>query len=194
MLTHWCLGKIATISLMIYRNVFSLKKCLALWSNFHCSMFPGVQLTISQHVWGNGLAPNRRQVIAWTSVDQDVWCHMASLGHNNRSLTEIGQLSAHVYGNVTRAILMTSSSVLSDPPGPPRKVRIDDLSKSACTICWKAPESDGGSPIIGYYVERKQPFSSMWTKVRDIEEYLNATVFLTHWGQVKMAVIFRAIF
>ena len=30
----------------------------------------------------NGLAPIRCQAIAWTNVDQGLWCHMTSLGNN----------------------------------------------------------------------------------------------------------------
>ena len=33
------------------------------------------------------------------------------------------------------------------------------------TITWTAPESDGGSPITGYYVERKEATSTRWMKV-----------------------------
>ena len=28
---------------------------------------------------GDGLVPNKWQAITWTNVDQDIWCHMASL-------------------------------------------------------------------------------------------------------------------
>ena len=45
---------------------------------------------------------------------------------------------------------------VSEPPGPPRKLEVDEVGKSSCALTWKAPEFDGGSPITGYYVERKQ--------------------------------------
>jgi len=32
-------------------------------------------------------------------------------------------------------------------------------------LSWNAPESDGGSPIIGYHVERCLGQSSRWTRV-----------------------------
>ena len=54
---------------------------------------------------------------------------------------------------------------LTEPPGPPRKVEIEGLTKSSCTIKWKAPASDGGSPIMGYYVERRQSRGDIWLKV-----------------------------
>ncbi len=56
--------------------------------------------------------------------------------------------------------------MIAEPPSAPRKVVVDDIDKTSCTITWKTPEFDGGSPIAGYYVERKQPFSSIWTKVK----------------------------
>ena len=53
----------------------------------------------------------------------------------------------------------------TEPPAEPRKVEIQNLDKTSCTIAWKAPEFDGGSPITGYYVERQTSFSPRWIKV-----------------------------
>ena len=50
-----------------------------------------------------------------------------------------------------------------DPPGPPIDLKAEDISKTAATLTWKPPEFDGGSPIIGYYVERKS--GTRWIKV-----------------------------
>ena len=43
----------------------------------------------TEHIWwqvnifsGNGLVLVQQQAIIWTSVDPDLYCHMASLGHN----------------------------------------------------------------------------------------------------------------
>ena len=33
------------------------------------------------------------------------------------------------------------------------------------TVTWTPPKSDGGSPITGYYVERKESTSTRWVKV-----------------------------
>ena len=44
----------------------------------------------------NGLAPNRRQAITWTSGDTDPWCYMTSPGHNELT-TMTGDLTENVF-------------------------------------------------------------------------------------------------
>lgn len=34
-------------------------------------------------------------------------------------------------------------------------------------MAWDRPESDGGSPITGYYIERKERNSLLWVKAND---------------------------
>ena len=50
-----------------------------------------------------------------------------------------------------------------DPPGPPKNVKANDVTKTSCTITWSEPEFDGGSPIKGYYVEKLS--GTRWIKV-----------------------------
>ena len=37
-------------------------------------------------------------------------------------------------------------------PGPPIDVHVSQQSSSSCTVTWKCPRDDGGSPITGYIV------------------------------------------
>ena len=48
---HFPLDKIATISQMIFSYSFSWMKNFVFWLKFHWSLFPRVQLTISQHLF-----------------------------------------------------------------------------------------------------------------------------------------------
>ena len=50
-----------------------------------------------------------------------------------------------------------------DPPGPPTKVKVGEVTKTSCVLTWDVPEFDGGSPVKGYYVERLS--GSRWIKV-----------------------------
>uniref|UniRef100_A0A8C5DMT3 Titin n=1 Tax=Gouania willdenowi TaxID=441366 RepID=A0A8C5DMT3_GOUWI len=53
----------------------------------------------------------------------------------------------------------------SKPPGPPSNLHVVQASKSAMVIAWNKPDSDGGSPVIGYHIECKDQSSILWTKI-----------------------------
>ena len=53
----------------------------------------------------------------------------------------------------------------ADPPSPPRNVLVDDITRSSCLVTWEPPETDHGSPVIGYIVERLSGKSTRWLKV-----------------------------
>ena len=52
----------------------------------------------------------------------------------------------------------------SDPPGPPSAPEATEVSKESCDLTWQPPESDGGSPVTGYFIERAQKVSSRWLR------------------------------
>lgn len=55
---------------------------------------------------------------------------------------------------------------------PPLNLRITDITKNSVSLSWEKPNYDGGSPITGYIIEKKDGGSSRWfkanlTNVRD---------------------------
>lgn len=64
---------------------------------------------------------------------------------------------------------LTSSDVVAQhqykPPGPPGKPVAYNVTSDGMSIQWEAPGFDGGSPIMGYHVEKKDRNSLMWQKV-----------------------------
>nr|XP_006823015.1 PREDICTED: titin-like [Saccoglossus kowalevskii] len=52
-----------------------------------------------------------------------------------------------------------------DVPGPPGKPVISDVTSTTMKLTWSEPEDNGGSPVTGYVIERKDKFSSTWSKV-----------------------------
>lgn len=54
-----------------------------------------------------------------------------------------------------------------DVPGEPLNCRITKINKDCMFVAWDKPESDGGSPITGYYIERKERNSLLWVKAND---------------------------
>ncbi|XP_036400675.1 titin-like [Megalops cyprinoides] len=51
------------------------------------------------------------------------------------------------------------------PPGPPTKVHVATATKTYMLVKWNIPGSDGGSAVLGYHLECKEPSSILWTKV-----------------------------
>lgn len=52
----------------------------------------------------------------------------------------------------------------TDAPSKPGKPEVKDYDKNWCKLEWKAPETDGGEPITGYIIEKKDKYSSKWVK------------------------------
>lgn len=44
-----------------------------------------------------------------------------------------------------------------------------DWTANQVELTWKEPVSDGGSPITGYIIEKKDKYSTMWEKALEIE-------------------------
>lgn len=42
------------------------------------------------------------------------------------------------------------------PPSYPEKFNYTERTKDSITFTWKPPRNDGGSPILGYFVEKKR--------------------------------------
>ena len=51
------------------------------------------------------------------------------------------------------------------PSAPVGPVEFSDIQKSSVGITWKPSESDGGSPLTGYYLEMREAPKSSWQRV-----------------------------
>ncbi|PRD26308.1 UNVERIFIED_CONTAM: unc-22 [Trichonephila clavipes] len=56
-----------------------------------------------------------------------------------------------------------------DQPGPPGLPEITDYDSDFVQLKWDPPVRDGGAPITGYVVEKKDKYSTDWTPVKEIE-------------------------
>lgn len=61
-------------------------------------------------------------------------------------------------------------------PTPPGAPEILVSGKDFATIEWLKPESDGGSPLIHYLVERRERKSARWVKVNRDGAHLDTTL------------------
>lgn len=56
-----------------------------------------------------------------------------------------------------------------EQPGKPGTPEIADYDTDFVQLAWKRPESDGGSPITGYIVEKKDKYSGAWEPCVEVE-------------------------
>ncbi|XP_068162773.1 myosin-binding protein C, slow-type isoform X2 [Antennarius striatus] len=52
-----------------------------------------------------------------------------------------------------------------DIPDPPDAPLVPEVGGDWCSMTWEVPKYDGGSPILGYYIERKKKQSSRWMRL-----------------------------
>ncbi|XP_055971706.1 myosin-binding protein C, slow-type [Sorex fumeus] len=52
-----------------------------------------------------------------------------------------------------------------DIPDPPVAPNVSDVGDDWCIMNWQPPAYDGGSPILGYFIERKKKQSSRWMRL-----------------------------
>lgn len=50
------------------------------------------------------------------------------------------------------------------PPGPPDKVTVEEITDSTAQLSW-TPGRDNGSPITGYIIQARTPFTVGWQAV-----------------------------
>lgn len=55
--------------------------------------------------------------------------------------------------------------VLGKPSMPEKPFVAKDIQKTELTLTWKPSQSDGGSPITGYRVEKRESWKSSWVEV-----------------------------
>ncbi|XP_019626725.1 PREDICTED: titin-like [Branchiostoma belcheri] len=55
-----------------------------------------------------------------------------------------------------------------DPPGPPENPQLPEVKRTQVKFTWEVPKEDGGSPITGYFVEKKLD-GKEWVRVNDLK-------------------------
>ncbi|XP_023117077.2 contactin-3 [Amphiprion ocellaris] len=122
------------------------------------------------------------------SISGDLMIRNIQLSHGGKYVcvidTDVESLS-------TSAIL-----VVKGPPGPPDKVSVEEITDSTAQLSW-TPGRDNGSPITGYIIQARTPFTVGWQAVDTVPEVVNgnmltATVVgLNAWVEYEFRVVAR---
>ncbi len=59
--------------------------------------------------------------------------------------------------------------LFSDPPSAPQSLRVSDTQPTSVTLKWQAPQSDGGSPVTHYLIEKHTSEESEFTEVYRVD-------------------------
>lgn len=86
----------------------------------------------------------------------------------------------------TAVELKKKATVPSSPVGP---ITFSDIQKASVVISWKPSESDGGSPLTGYYIEMREAPKSSWNRVATVEP--NITSYCVQRLKEKLEYFFR---
>ncbi|TKS71118.1 Contactin-3 Brain-derived immunoglobulin superfamily protein 1 [Collichthys lucidus] len=122
------------------------------------------------------------------TISGDLMIRNIQLNHGGKYVcvidTDVESLS-------TSAIL-----VVKGPPGPPDKVAVEEITDSTAQLSW-TPGRDNGSPITGYIIQARTPFTVGWQAVDTVPEVVNgnmltATVVgLNAWVEYEFRVVAR---
>ncbi len=58
---------------------------------------------------------------------------------------------------------------VKDRPSPPPNLRVVEVYKDFIVVAWDVPESDGGSPITGYLLEKRDAKRDAFVKVEEVD-------------------------
>lgn len=63
---------------------------------------------------------------------------------------------------------LSEKVVIKDPyglPGPPGKPKVAEATRSSMLVTWTPPLDNGGAPITGYWLEKKEEGGVYWSRV-----------------------------
>lgn len=104
--------------------------------------------------------------LAWTVVASDAVATMlkvTKLLEGNEYIFRIMAVNKYGVGEPLESapVLMKNPYVV---PGPPKSLEVTNITRDSMTICWNRPDSDGGSEIVGYIVEKRDRAGIRWVK------------------------------
>ncbi|XP_061674831.1 LOW QUALITY PROTEIN: titin-like [Syngnathoides biaculeatus] len=107
---------------------------------------------------------NRLNWVFMHAECKDLICNITGLLKNTEYLFRVRGVNKYGAGIplLSEAMVARNTFTVPTPPGAPE---ILVSGKDFATIEWLKPESDGGSPLIHYLVERREKKSARWVKV-----------------------------
>lgn len=105
------------------------------------------------------------------------WVPVGRTSGNDTEIDVKGLQEGHEYQFRVKAIneegesepLETDGSIIAknpyDPAGKPGTPVIDDYDANMVVLKWEVPKNDGGAPITGYVIEKRDKLSTSWDEI-----------------------------
>jgi len=61
--------------------------------------------------------------------------------------------------------------ILDAPSAPVGPIEMTNVTSSEMSFSWQPPKSDGGSPLQGYIIERKDTKSPSWAQIGKVGQF-----------------------
>ncbi|KAL1129846.1 hypothetical protein AAG570_012790 [Ranatra chinensis] len=107
-----------------------------------------------------------------TSSNQTIFLNKCA-----KRATDSGMYTIHLF-NSEGSDSATCKVLVVDKPLPPQgPLDATDITPETCTLTWKAPLDDGGSPITNYVVEKMDGASGVWSKLSSFVRNCHYDVF-----------------
>ena len=65
--------------------------------------------------------------------------------------------------------MYNSMYIHTDPPEAPGEISVTEVGGDFVSLQWERPRSDGGGRITGYFIEKKDPSSTNWTRINVVQ-------------------------
>jgi titin len=101
----------------------------------------------------------------------------------------VSAVNAKGQGKGLDSELVTPSKAPEAPGKPVGPLEAKDINRTAITLRWQEPETDGGSPLTGYMLEQREAKRTQWTKVTTVKPD-NTTYQVSHGMLIACSLFF----
>lgn len=105
--------------------------------------------------------------VAWTLVYSDMMattCKITKLLRGNEYLFRVKAVNKYGEGETLESEPVRATDPFTAASAP-MDVEVTSASTESMTVCWKRPDSDGGSRISGYIIEKREKQGVRWARV-----------------------------
>ena len=121
--------------------------------------------------------------VCWERCRSGRTCHSRQTCHRQTSLQWVFWFSAPLYQKLNKHFLNKPNTVMfltnvwtsqnsnpsiSDEPPAPTNLQVTGTWSDSISLSWEPPKEDGGQPLLGYLVEKRESDRPVWVKTNSV--------------------------